>query len=71
MEGTRRKCDRYWPQKQRPVEMLKPSNIKLTLREVQADRIFVASLIEVEKDGEVREITHLQYKEWPDHGWLM
>lgn len=74
IEGERRKCDRYWPSKNNRIAKLEndgtASKIKLTLAEVERTREFVASLIEVEKDGEVREITHIQYLSWPDHGIL-
>uniref|UniRef100_A0A8C2J718 Protein tyrosine phosphatase non-receptor type 13 n=1 Tax=Cyprinus carpio TaxID=7962 RepID=A0A8C2J718_CYPCA len=66
VEGGKVKCQRYWPDTPRSPEMV-DDRLQITLVKDQHLDNFVIRLIEV-KDIQVRDITHLNYTGWPDHG---
>jgi len=62
------KANRYWPES-KEAEKYGNLHIKLKSTTYEADtviRIFI--LHPVETNIESREVTHLQYRGWPDHG---
>eukprot|EP00051_Salpingoeca_urceolata_P028129 m.485161 g.485161 ORF g.485161 m.485161 type:complete len:535 (+) comp23683_c0_seq1:161-1765(+) len=70
MEKTVRKCSAYWPANSKQGSMkLEPSGIEVKFVKGQAlrDDIVRTDLV-LTWNGEERQITHLIYTEFPDHG---
>jgi protein-tyrosine phosphatase len=73
-EGERQKCYRYWSTKRAKVIEGLDGEPLFTVTQVATpvleteELIFRKIAIEHHPSGEVREISHFQYREWPDHG---
>uniref|UniRef100_A0A8C8FXJ2 Receptor-type tyrosine-protein phosphatase C n=1 Tax=Oncorhynchus tshawytscha TaxID=74940 RepID=A0A8C8FXJ2_ONCTS len=67
-ESNRNKCAQYWPSPEREVEIFEGFVVKLNREEHCPDYIIRhLSLTNREKSAE-REVTHIQFTSWPDHG---
>ena len=72
-EGTRKKCEPYWPQAPGDQLVFAP-RFAVTSKEATGndpyDPVFVTTRLELKDiaSGEVRTVWHVQYKSWPDHG---
>ncbi|XP_070816803.1 receptor-type tyrosine-protein phosphatase C [Chaetodon trifascialis] len=68
-EGNRLKCAQYWPSLDRETEIFQEFIVKLN-SENQCPDYTIRHLIltnKREKNSE-REVTHIQFMSWPDHG---
>uniref|UniRef100_A0A7N6ATE5 Receptor-type tyrosine-protein phosphatase C n=1 Tax=Anabas testudineus TaxID=64144 RepID=A0A7N6ATE5_ANATE len=67
-EGNRVKCAQYWPSPERETEIYEEFIVKLGSEDHCPDYIIRhLSLTNREKNSE-REVTHIQFTSWPDHG---
>uniref|UniRef100_H3B2S0 Tyrosine-protein phosphatase non-receptor type 13 n=1 Tax=Latimeria chalumnae TaxID=7897 RepID=H3B2S0_LATCH len=69
VEGGKIKCQRYWPEALNVTTMV-DERLKLTVTKFQQLDNFVIRILELEnvQMGEVRQVTHLNFTSWPDHG---
>ncbi|XP_051895284.1 LOW QUALITY PROTEIN: tyrosine-protein phosphatase non-receptor type 13 [Pristis pectinata] len=69
VEGGKVKCQRYWPELQDQSMMIN-NRLKIILRSSEILREFIIRKIEMNDmwSGESRQITHLNFTAWPDHG---
>ncbi|XP_038647680.1 tyrosine-protein phosphatase non-receptor type 13 isoform X9 [Scyliorhinus canicula] len=69
VEGGKIKCQRYWPELQ-GKSMIVNDKIKIILQSCQSLEDFIIRKIEMIdiKSGESRQVTHLNFTAWPDHG---
>ncbi|XP_069377837.1 receptor-type tyrosine-protein phosphatase C isoform X2 [Paralichthys olivaceus] len=68
-EGNRVKCAQYWPSPERETEIFEEFILKLNSEEHCPDYTIRHLIItnKREKTSE-REVTHIQFMSWPDHG---
>uniref|UniRef100_A0A1A8G7Y0 Receptor-type tyrosine-protein phosphatase C n=1 Tax=Nothobranchius korthausae TaxID=1143690 RepID=A0A1A8G7Y0_9TELE len=68
-EGNRAKCAQYWPTPERETEIFEEFIVKLTSEDQCPDYIIRRlSLVNKRDKNLEREITHIQFISWPDHG---
>ncbi|XP_059844664.1 tyrosine-protein phosphatase non-receptor type 13 isoform X1 [Hypanus sabinus] len=69
VEGGKIKCQRYWPELQGQSMMIN-NRMKIILRSSELLKEFIIRKIEINDvwSGESRQITHLNFTAWPDHG---
>ncbi|XP_023195316.1 receptor-type tyrosine-protein phosphatase C isoform X2 [Xiphophorus maculatus] len=68
-EGNRIKCAQYWPSLDRETEIYEEFIVKLTSEEHCPDyTIRHLSLTNKREKNLEREVTHIQFMSWPDHG---
>jgi len=69
VEDRREKCHRYYPMSKSPIKEIPPFRIKLLDKESKHNGALVKRRMELThlELNESQEITHFQYKEWPDH----
>ncbi|KAG7230599.1 hypothetical protein INR49_025316, partial [Caranx melampygus] len=68
-EGNRVKCAQYWPSPEREAEIFAEFIVKLTSEDHCPDyTIRHLSLINKKDKNTEREVTHIQFMSWPDHG---
>uniref|UniRef100_A0A1A8DMD3 Receptor-type tyrosine-protein phosphatase C n=1 Tax=Nothobranchius kadleci TaxID=1051664 RepID=A0A1A8DMD3_NOTKA len=68
-EGNRVKCAQYWPTPERETEIFEEFIVKLTSEDLYPDYIIRRlSLVNKRDKNSEREITHIQFISWPDHG---
>ncbi|XP_011306260.1 tyrosine-protein phosphatase non-receptor type 4 isoform X2 [Fopius arisanus] len=67
VERGRTKCHQYWPNVNEPLTL---RNLTLTTTSEKTDDFFVFRefVLRDVSTGEERDITHMQYWGWPDHG---
>ncbi|KAM9385456.1 receptor-type tyrosine-protein phosphatase C [Pholidichthys leucotaenia] len=68
-EGNRVKCAQYWPSKDREVEIFEEFIVKLNSEDECPDyTIRRLTLTNKREKNSEREVTHIQFMSWPDHG---
>ncbi|XP_073332197.1 receptor-type tyrosine-protein phosphatase C [Pagrus major] len=68
-EGNRVKCAQYWPSPQRETEIFEEFIVKLNSEDYCPDyTIRHLSLSNKRDKNSEREVTHIQFMSWPDHG---
>uniref|UniRef100_A0A671Y679 Receptor-type tyrosine-protein phosphatase C n=1 Tax=Sparus aurata TaxID=8175 RepID=A0A671Y679_SPAAU len=68
-EGNRVKCAQYWPSPQRETEIFEEFIVKLNSEDHCPDyTIRHLSLTNKRDKNSEREVTHIQFMSWPDHG---
>ncbi|XP_029355496.1 receptor-type tyrosine-protein phosphatase C isoform X3 [Echeneis naucrates] len=68
-EGNRLKCAQYWPSPDRETEIFEEFIVKLTSEVHCPDYIIRRlSLANKREKSSEREVTHIQFMSWPDHG---
>ncbi|MEQ2207481.1 hypothetical protein XENOCAPTIV_013232, partial [Xenoophorus captivus] len=68
-EGNRTKCAQYWPSPERETEIYEEFIVKLTSEDHCPDyTIRHLSLTNKRDKNSEREVTHIQFMSWPDHG---
>ncbi|XP_047198836.1 receptor-type tyrosine-protein phosphatase C isoform X2 [Hippoglossus stenolepis] len=68
-EGNRVKCSQYWPSPDREAEIFEEFIVKLNSEETCPDyTIRHLSLTNKREKNSEREVTHIQFMSWPDHG---
>nr|XP_022312496.1 uncharacterized protein LOC111117633 [Crassostrea virginica] len=67
-EGRKLKCERYWPHSSTSHMTKDHFILRLTSEKTYAN--FVVHNLEIlnRENNETRQLTHLQYTAWPDHG---
>ncbi|KAL4635053.1 receptor-type tyrosine-protein phosphatase C [Arapaima gigas] len=68
-EGNRNKCAQYWPSMDRETEIFEDFVVKISTEDYFPDYIIRHLTVanKREKNSE-REVTHIQFTSWPDHG---
>ncbi|KAM9831487.1 receptor-type tyrosine-protein phosphatase C [Neosynchiropus ocellatus] len=68
-EGKRPKCMQYWPHADQDVETYEEFQVKLKSEELCPNYIIRhLSLMNKKEKSSEREVTHIQFISWPDHG---
>ncbi|XP_040895632.1 receptor-type tyrosine-protein phosphatase C isoform X2 [Toxotes jaculatrix] len=68
-EGNRVKCAQYWPSPKRETEIFEEFIVKLNSEDYCPDYIIRhLSLTNKREKNSEREVTHIQFMSWPDHG---
>ncbi|XP_039984091.1 receptor-type tyrosine-protein phosphatase C isoform X2 [Xiphias gladius] len=68
-EGNRVKCAQYWPSPERETEIFEEFIVKLNSEDCCPDyTIRHLSLTNKREKNSEREVTHIQFMSWPDHG---
>uniref|UniRef100_A0A8D3CD37 Receptor-type tyrosine-protein phosphatase C n=1 Tax=Scophthalmus maximus TaxID=52904 RepID=A0A8D3CD37_SCOMX len=68
-EGNRAKCAQYWPSPERETEIFEEFIVKLNSEGHFPDyTIRHLSLTNKREKSSNREVTHIQFMSWPDHG---
>ncbi|XP_041790791.1 receptor-type tyrosine-protein phosphatase C isoform X2 [Chelmon rostratus] len=68
-EGNRLKCAQYWPSPDRETEIFAEFIVRLSSENHCPDyTIRHLSLINKREKNSEREVTHIQFMSWPDHG---
>ncbi|GLD49819.1 receptor-type tyrosine-protein phosphatase C [Lates japonicus] len=68
-EGNRVKCAQYWPSPDRETEIFEEFIVKLNSEDHCPDyTIRHISLTNKREKNSEREVTHIQFMSWPDHG---
>ncbi|KAK9519535.1 hypothetical protein VZT92_022260 [Zoarces viviparus] len=68
-EGNRVKCAQYWPSPDRETEIFEEFIVKLNSEDHCPDyTIRHLSLSNKREKNSEREVTHIQFMSWPDHG---
>uniref|UniRef100_A0A7N6AWX5 Receptor-type tyrosine-protein phosphatase C n=1 Tax=Anabas testudineus TaxID=64144 RepID=A0A7N6AWX5_ANATE len=68
-EGNRVKCAQYWPSPERETEIYEEFIVKLGSEDHCPDYIIRhLSLTNKREKNSEREVTHIQFTSWPDHG---
>ncbi|XP_029987578.1 receptor-type tyrosine-protein phosphatase C isoform X2 [Sphaeramia orbicularis] len=68
-EGNRPKCAQYWPTPDREAEIYEEFVVKLNSEDQCPDyTIRHLSLTNKKEKNSEREVTHIQFMSWPDHG---
>ncbi|XP_074873579.1 tyrosine-protein phosphatase non-receptor type 18 isoform X6 [Carettochelys insculpta] len=66
VEMGKKKCERYWPLEQEPLQIGPFSILQLKEQELNPD--VIVRTLRVSFQQEERPLTHLQYVAWPDRG---
>ena len=74
--NPKNKCQKYWPELGGPEFITKDERFIITnIKSVREDKstefglTYIKSTLSVKKDGkESRQVTHIKYENWPDHG---
>ncbi|XP_039366829.1 tyrosine-protein phosphatase non-receptor type 18 isoform X2 [Mauremys reevesii] len=66
VEMGKKKCERYWPLKQEPLQIGPFSIIQIKEQELNPD--VIVRTLSVSFQNEERPLTHFQYVAWPDRG---
>ncbi|CAB3995581.1 receptor-type tyrosine- phosphatase epsilon-like isoform X1 [Paramuricea clavata] len=64
VELEKPKCEKYWPDK----GSVKYGDIEVTLMKTEEFAYHVTHTLQLNKDGEEREVRHYYFQSWPDHG---
>ncbi|TSW35257.1 Receptor-type tyrosine-protein phosphatase C [Bagarius yarrelli] len=68
-EGNKNKCSQYWPSLERETEIYNDMVVKIKGEEKCPDYIIRhLTLINRKEKATEREVTHIQFTSWPDHG---
>nr|XP_033477812.1 receptor-type tyrosine-protein phosphatase C isoform X2 [Epinephelus lanceolatus] len=68
-EGNRVKCAQYWPSTEREAEIFEEFIVKLNSEDCCPDyTIRRLTLTNKREKNSEREVTHIQFMSWPDHG---
>lgn len=69
-EAGRDKCHRYWPENKGPKNKQKYGDYDVYVKLIQGSGSYVTRTLAVthRRSGKQRQIWHLQYTGWPDHG---
>ncbi|KAI4894194.1 hypothetical protein NFI96_025616 [Prochilodus magdalenae] len=68
-EGNKNKCAQYWPSVERETEIFEDFVVKIKGEENCPDYIVRRlSLMNRKEKTPEREVTHIQFTSWPDHG---
>ncbi|XP_038142088.1 receptor-type tyrosine-protein phosphatase C [Cyprinodon tularosa] len=68
-EGSRIKCAQYWPSPDRETEIYEEFIVKLSSEDICPDyTIRHLTLTNKREKNSEREVTHIQFMSWPDHG---
>ncbi|KAJ0065543.1 hypothetical protein NL108_013105 [Boleophthalmus pectinirostris] len=68
-EGNRPKCAQYWPSLEREAEIFEEFVVKVNAEDQCPDyTIRHLSLTNKREKNSEREVTHIQFLSWPDHG---
>ncbi|XP_030640186.1 receptor-type tyrosine-protein phosphatase C [Chanos chanos] len=68
-EGNRNKCAQYWPSMDRETEIFDDFVVKIKKEDSCPDYIIRHLTITNRKEKSAeREVTHIQFTSWPDHG---
>uniref|UniRef100_A0AAQ5Z508 Receptor-type tyrosine-protein phosphatase C n=1 Tax=Amphiprion ocellaris TaxID=80972 RepID=A0AAQ5Z508_AMPOC len=68
-EGNRVKCAQYWPTPDRETEIFEEFIVKLNSEDQCPDyTVRRLSLTNKREKNSEREVTHIQFMSWPDHG---
>ncbi|XP_056379449.1 receptor-type tyrosine-protein phosphatase C isoform X2 [Hyla sarda] len=67
-EGNRNKCAQYWPSTEDEVETFGDVIVKITQEKFFPDYIIRKLHITSRREKSERDITHIQFTVWPDHG---
>ncbi|XP_056271125.1 receptor-type tyrosine-protein phosphatase C isoform X2 [Pseudoliparis swirei] len=68
-EGNRIKCAQYWPSPERETEIFEEFVVKLSSEDRCPDyTVRRLSLANKKEKSSEREVTHIQFMSWPDHG---
>ncbi|XP_075040272.1 receptor-type tyrosine-protein phosphatase C, partial [Mixophyes fleayi] len=67
-EGNRNKCAQYWPSVEEETEVFGDIVVKITEEKFFPDYITRKLHITNKREKSEREITHIQFTVWPDHG---
>ncbi|KAM9848657.1 receptor-type tyrosine-protein phosphatase C [Aulostomus maculatus] len=68
-EGNRVKCAQYWPSTDRQTEIFEEFVVKLNSEDQCPDyTIRHLTLMNKREKNSEREVTHIQFMSWPDHG---
>ncbi|KAG8436573.1 hypothetical protein GDO86_007616 [Hymenochirus boettgeri] len=67
-EGNRNKCAQYWPSLEDETETYREIFVKITDEKIFPDYITRKLHIFNEREKSERDVTHIQFTVWPDHG---
>ncbi|XP_069823599.1 receptor-type tyrosine-protein phosphatase C [Dendropsophus ebraccatus] len=67
-EGNRNKCAQYWPSKEGETKSFGDVNVKISQEKFFPDYIIRKLHINNRREKSERDITHIQFTVWPDHG---
>merc|ERR1712037_87502 len=69
-ELGRPKCEDYWPEEAEPVYFNNPDSLTVRLlSEEQEKEGLIARVLQFKsEDGSTRNVNHIQFVDWPDHG---
>ncbi|XP_075688353.1 receptor-type tyrosine-protein phosphatase C [Rhinoderma darwinii] len=67
-EGNRNKCAQYWPSNEDKTEEYGDITVKIKMEKLFPDYITRKLHITNRREKSEREITHIQFTVWPDHG---
>ncbi|XP_077133857.1 receptor-type tyrosine-protein phosphatase C isoform X2 [Ranitomeya variabilis] len=67
-EGNRNKCAQYWPSNEEGAEDYGDITVKITEEKFFPDYITRKLHITSRREKSERDITHIQFTVWPDHG---
>ncbi|XP_073498984.1 receptor-type tyrosine-protein phosphatase C isoform X2 [Phyllobates terribilis] len=67
-EGNRNKCAQYWPSNEEGAEEYGDITVKITEAKFFPDYITRKLHISNRREKSERDITHIQFTVWPDHG---
>uniref|UniRef100_A0A8C5QNL7 Receptor-type tyrosine-protein phosphatase C n=1 Tax=Leptobrachium leishanense TaxID=445787 RepID=A0A8C5QNL7_9ANUR len=67
-EGNRNKCAQYWPTEEGDSAMF--GDIEVTMREEKFFPDYISRKLHIthKRDKSERDVTHIQFTVWPDHG---
>ncbi|XP_019730933.1 receptor-type tyrosine-protein phosphatase C isoform X3 [Hippocampus comes] len=67
-EGNKNKCVQYWPSSDQETEMFEEFGVKLNAEDHFPDYSIRRLNLTNSKENAEREVTHIQFISWPDHG---
>nr|XP_014347810.1 PREDICTED: receptor-type tyrosine-protein phosphatase C [Latimeria chalumnae] len=68
-EGNRNKCAQYWPTMEKGQEVFGDITVHISEEKICPDYIIRKINITHSKEkGSARDVTHIQFMSWPDHG---